>query len=421
LGLDYKWEDVVSRIHFLGVELDLFDLKGVYAAAGKIRGEGEGLGSPDLLTAEGRKRDDGKGGGLKGIQIPRLDVLVLNAGIGGWTGIRWGPAVWDVLTNTIQAVTWWMHFKTTFGATAKLQSSYKSGSDSQKVLDLDGSEAEDEPPLGELFTANVFGHYILAHELMPLLSSSPGDERPVGTRGRIIWISSIDGTEETFDPDDLQGLRAELPYNSSKRLQAVLAITNQLPAVQKSSASWFSFNSPPKKAANDSESGSAAANTLQTSKPVVYVAHPGISYTGIAGLPTVLQWCMVAAFYLARWLGSVWHPIDSYKGAVAPVWVALTEQDILDGLEGANGSAKGNWGSSTDRWGNEGVRRTEVGGWGWNGTMGETETIGRKADAKDLTPELREEFEMLGERTWREMEILRKEWEVRLGVRDKKR
>jgi len=62
-----------------------------------------------------------------------------------------------------------------------------------------------------------------------------------------------------------------------------------------------------------------------------------------------------------------------------------------------------------------------VGGWGWNGTMGETETIGRKADAKDLTPELREEFEMLGERTWREMEILRKEWEVRLGVRDKKR
>lgn len=121
------------------------------------------------------------------------------------------------------------------------------------------------------------------------------------------------------------------------------------------------------------------------------------------------------AFYVARWLGSPWHTISPYKGAVAPVWLALASQATLDGIEERDGQGK--WGSSTDMWGRERVMRTEVDGWGFGGTVGAESRFGkrgRRREAKDLTVEEREKFEELGRQAWKEMEGLRVEWEERL-------
>ena len=122
------------------------------------------------------------------------------------------------------------------------------------------------------------------------------------------------------------------------------------------------------------------------------------------------------SFYFARFLGSPWHTITAYKGAVAPVWLGLTPQVTLDGLEEADG--KGKWGSSTDVWGREKVRRTEVEGWGFGGLVGAEKNFGGRAVRRfgvlDLTEEARKDFEELGGRAWTEMEELRVEWEARL-------
>jgi 3-keto steroid reductase len=140
---------------------------------------------------------------------------------------------------------------------------------------------------------------------------------------------------------------------------------------------------------------------------------------------------MTAAFYLARWLGSPWHPISSYSGACAPVWLGLADQSTLDALEGhaegakeaATSWKKGKWGSATDFWGEARVRRTEVGGWGWSGSpeepgkAGYETRTGRLTGAQDLTKESREDFESLGRQCWAAMEALRLQWEAILGVR----
>lgn len=129
----------------------------------------------------------------------------------------------------------------------------------------------------------------------------------------------------------------------------------------------------------------------------------------------LLAWAKVLSLYIARWLGSPWHTIDTYKGACAPVWLALAEQEMLDGLEEREGQGK--WGSVTDVGGRERVRRTEVDGWGYGGRVGHVHEFGmrgRRRDARDLTMEDREAFEELGREAWGEMEKLRVKWEERL-------
>lgn len=428
-GKTYDWRDIVARVHFLGIEFDLCDLRTVYDAVAKIRGENGGLGSPDLLFSDGTKRDDGKGIGLKNIRIPRLDVLVCNAGIGGWSGLDWGVAVWTVLTNMPESVTWPVFKKARIGAKVRGLLKNANEKDNEEITQtlLNGSgdvkdqeAAEDEPVLGEVFCANVFGHYILGHELMPLLSTVEGKSN--NERGRIVWVSSIEAQSECFDENDFQGLQSSIPYESSKRLTDILALTADLPAVRKTSASYFEVL--PQEQCNSDEEQAGEKQR----KPEIYLTHPGICATDIIALNFILNWAMTMAFYIARWMGSIWHPVSSYKGACAPVWVSLADQSTLDEMEkrcpnheSGNGNGKGKWGSSTDLWGRLRVRRTEVGGWGWSGEVGREEELeqerrGRKKGAVDSTTEAREEFEMLGERCWRRMEELRVEWEGRLGL-----
>ena len=143
---------------------------------------------------------------------------------------------------------------------------------------------------------------------------------------------------------------------------------------------------------------------------------------------------MLGAFYLARWLGSIWHTIDPYVGATAPVWLALASEETLESFEAPLSAdvSSGNeskqeqhmiakraskWGSATDADGRERVERTEVEGWGWEGRPGASgarRMRGRMRGATDLTVEGKQEFENLGVRCWDAMERLRREWEGRL-------
>jgi 3-keto steroid reductase len=446
-GKTYKWEGTIQRVHFLGIELDLCDLRNVYEVSSRLK-NGE-IGSPDAQTSEGLRLPEGSPGtagfdpnmkeqdrwalsqkpgstgvarswgwGLQGIRVPRLDVMFLNAGIGGWKGLDWGLAVKTVLLDTVQATTWPEYKIANFGAVVRSKSSAgpsaTKGSDeaTQTLLSKQDGHKSDEPPLGEVFCANIFGHYVISHELMPLLSRPSTSFSPPG---KIIWISSIEALPESFSSDDIQGLQSVTPYESTKRLTDILAFTASLPSVSRISESYFSI---PEEKIKLSKKGDVLV------KPKIYVAHPGICSTDIIALNFILQFFMELAFYLARLLGSPWHTIDSYKGAVAPVWIALAGEETLENMQG--GMCK--WGSATDWWGEERVSRTEVGGWGWNGEMdggegakredGVTERRkGRKRGTVDLTREAREEFEVLGGKCWKEMEELRVEWEERLGVK----
>ncbi|KAF1944824.1 hypothetical protein EJ02DRAFT_370893 [Clathrospora elynae] len=310
---------------------------------------------------------------------PKIDVVICNAGIGGWTGINWPSAIWSILTHWPTAVTWPTYKKSGLGWVAKPQ--------------IAAEKMVEEPLLGEVFCANFFGHYLLGHYLAPLLARHPKSEK---TRGRIIWVSSLEAYDHVFDMKDIQGIASSMPYEASKRLTDVMAITSTLPSTSDAVDQYLDH----------------PRSSDKTSKPRIYVTHPGICGTAIIALPLVLEYCMIAAFYIARWLGSQWHTITVEKGATAMVWLALASQSTLDTMEAKEGVGK--WGSSTDFGGQERVDRTEVAGWGWGGILGEYTRKGRDPYAKNVTKESQTRFVETGKKCWEEMERLRIEWEDRL-------
>ncbi|KAF2830589.1 3-keto-steroid reductase [Ophiobolus disseminans] len=310
---------------------------------------------------------------------PKLDVVICNAGIGGWTGINWPLAIWSIVTTWRKALSYPTFKISGIGWVAKPQ--------------IAADKEVEEPALGEVFCANNFGHYLLGHYVAPLLARHPPSE---DTRGRIIWISSLEAYDFTFDIEDMQGIGSRVPYESSKRLTDIMAITSALPTTSKAVDQYLEASGPSEK----------------TTKPRIYVSHPGICGTSIVPLPLILEYLMFAAFYLARWLGSQWHCVTVEKGAVAMVWLALAKQSTLDSMERKEGVGK--WGSATDFWGQERVERSEVAGWGWGGKVGEHKRKGRDPYAQDLTKESQDKFVESGKKCWEDMEQLRLEWEHRL-------
>lgn len=440
-GTEYKWESTVQRIHFLGVEADLCDLRTVYALADKlVNGT---VGSPDATTMDGGKLPHGSPGtqsysadiqqdswalsqkpgsigaqrawgwGLSGLRIPRLDAIILTAGIGGWkdglSGVDWALAVRTVLFDTIEAVTWPKYKLANIGAVVKSQLASKDGSKNEDIGDE--QEKQEEPALSSVFCSNVFGHYILAHQLTPLLSKPASPSSKSG--GKIVWVSSVEALEEQFSVDDIQGLKSLCPYESSKRLIDLLALTSELPSVQRTAAPYFD---PTTVVTSSTDSQPVKKISV---RPKMYLTHPGIFASDIMPLPALLVAIYKLIFLFVRWIGSPWHPIDPYKAAVAPAWIALTSTEELEDMEG-HGQAKHKWGSATDTGGAERVMQTEVPGWGWDGHVGEVDAEkrkGRKRDTPDATKESREDFEIMGGKCWSMMEELRKEWEEILELR----
>ncbi|PTB66957.1 hypothetical protein BBK36DRAFT_1199012 [Trichoderma citrinoviride] len=167
-GDGYCWQDAARRIHVLSPSLDLCDLRGVYAFADRlVRGT---LSNPEGLEGEY----------LRNVRIPRLDTVVFNAAYGGWSGCNYPKAVWAILSQgLVQAVTY---------------PNFKNSLSTSILNEQKGYGYPEKPLLGEVFCACVFGHYVLAHQLLPLLSRRSTD--PPSSRGRIVWSSSIEAVAD---------------------------------------------------------------------------------------------------------------------------------------------------------------------------------------------------------------------------------
>ena len=316
--------------------------------------------------------------------VPKLDVILLNAGISGNIGIHWPEAIKMYLLDLVYAVTYPPFLRFSVGDVTQPQLSPLK----------DGTKTR-EPPLGKVFCANLFGHYLLTHNLSPLLRNVKDTNAPT-RQGRVIFIGTLEASAENLDLSDFQGTRSLSAYQSGKRLSDILALTSSMPSTQPWVSRYFSTSSKP------------ATAPL----PHIYIAQPGVCNTAIVPLHPFAHYAKICTFYIARLLGSPWHAIWPYKGACAPVWLALAPQTQLDALEQADGPAK--WGSATSLRGDERAVRTEVDGWGYGGKVGDSQVFGtgsRRRGAKELTQEDLMAFEALGRECWKEMEALREEWE----------
>ncbi len=392
-------EDNIRRVHLLSVQLDLCNLPTVYKAADQL-----------VNGTVGSLHDgDGELGSVADVQIPRLDTVICNAGIGGWVGLDWPGIAKNLFSAGYQQATTFPTFK--IGEPGQVVDPL-----SGKVSILDPQQALDEDRvMGRVFCSNVFGHYLLAHELLPLLSRPQGSPLPPG---RIVWESSVEACSwQCLSLDDFQAVRSHAAYESSKRLCDILSLTANLPGVQAYCAPFFERQPAGGKAKAASASSSTAAIP-----PHFYLTHPGVVCTPIFPLPAFLFYLYLLSMYVSRWTGSPWHPVSPYNGACAPAWVTLQPQSALNVV----GARYAKWGSCVTFWGRSVVKKTEVDGWGWDGRIGSdhdrndqeagdfgilSRTVGRKAGAVDLTAERMAEFEALGAECWREMERLRAKWE----------
>jgi 3-keto steroid reductase len=337
-------------------------------------------------------------------KYPRLDAVVMNAGMGGWTGIDWFGAIKQFLTEGLNFIR----------APAYKISTVGSVVGKQVIPVPEGAlPQEEEPPLGEVFCANVFGHYMLAHSLMPLLSRSGEGEEA----GRIIWVSTLEAWARTFDVNDFQGIGNQLAYESSKRLTDVLALTADLQAPATYTKDFFSSSVPENAAAGmeastrslrsstrlrstPSKAASSQSSPQQYRQPPkMYLSHPGICVTSIIPIHWIMVYGWVLALYIARFCGSPWHTTTPYSAATSMTWLALADGKTLDEMEA---KSKFKWGSAVNWLGKERVKKTIAEGW--------VDEAGQPAKEKEKMA-----FEDLGKRCWAEMEELRKAWEKRLG------
>jgi 3-keto steroid reductase len=331
--------------------------------------------------------------------IPYLNAIVLNAGIGGWAGIDWPVMVWTALTSIRQSTTW---------PTAKIgiEGLITTAQFSHDAI------ADREPLLGEVFCANAFGHYMLAHYLMPLFRACPPD-----SPGRIIWSSSIEADVHHYNPDDHQALKSPHAYEHTKRIADFLALTSTQPSTANLVQQYTSDSSTTR-----DDPRVRARPSLST--PTIHVCHPGICTTTIIALYWIIQQCYLLGIYLARWLGSPWANVTAWHGAASATWLALASPSDLQAKEieamGTSTSGAMKWGSSVDRLGNSYVRVTEIPGWGLDGSGMPFKdkwwggSLGRKSGSVDATKEDVTEFIVQGKKVWERMEALRMEWEARI-------
>ncbi|KAF7720908.1 hypothetical protein EC973_005783 [Apophysomyces ossiformis] len=209
-----------------------------------------------------------------------INYLFCNAGILPSMGLNWGKVIRLTLTDPAGMME-------RSDATIQIVGEFNS----------DG--------MGKVFACNVFGHYVMARELEPLLSSS-GD-------GRIIWTSSITANGEKFKMEDWQGVASLEPYESSKWACDLIAV---------------GMNEEYKK------HGLAITS---------FTTAPGVVASSIGDLPEWVTFVRTLLHYLFRWFGLVTQNITGYNGAIADVFVVIQSLTVLNYMLRYN--------SLTSRWG----------------------------------------------------------------------
>jgi 3-keto steroid reductase len=328
--------------------------------------------------------------------IPKLDAVILNAGIIGLTGLDWPLAIWTVATDPVHTLCWPQFKVPAIGLATEPQ--------------FPPTAEVAEPPLGEVFCANVFGHYLLSHWLMPLLQAcSPNSP------GKVIWIGSIEATARHFNRDDIQGLRSPTAYEHSKRLTELMALTaRDQPSTSRDVQNFLTptLHVP------------GAPKRLNGAPPGIHIVHPGTCATAIVPLPWLLLQLFILAAYFARFLGSPWCTVTPYAGSHSATWLTLASVDEIDAKEADGGRGAAKWGSGVSRSGRTRVEKTDVEGWGLCGSgiafadswwaQDMFGSWGRIRGSTDATSEDIERFVEDGAWVWREMERLRVEWEARI-------
>ncbi|QUC21396.1 uncharacterized protein UV8b_05639 [Ustilaginoidea virens] len=385
-GPGCAWQDAVARVHILSLALDLCDLRAVRRLARTLRCGT--VSNPDGLDGEY----------LRNVRIPRLDSVVCNAAYGGWSGMDYPRAARSLLARGLVQIATWPDFKLAL-PTCILNERPVYG-------------YPDKPLLGEVFCACVFGHYMLARNLLPLLSRPGGAGLPPA---RIVWSSSVEAVQRVFDIDDMQCFERPEAYESAKRLTDLVCLTASLPATRPYTSRFFALDNDDGKDNGDNDDDSGAAVP-----PNMYLTHPGVVASTLFPLPWFLFGLYRLALEVCRWLGSPWHNVTGYRGAKAAAWVALQPQEALDHLA----AQRVKWGSSTDARLRVHVKKTEVEGWGWDGSPETAQAlqadcavgvlrkaVGRKLGAAFTTADDLVEFEALGARCWNQLEELRAQWD----------
>ncbi|KAJ6262794.1 hypothetical protein Dda_1351 [Drechslerella dactyloides] len=297
----------------------------------------------------------------------RIHYVFCNAAVIPFVRLDWFKAARQFATGLVDAMTQpryqvqgvgWL--TDAHAALPGLQSGPADREDTQPAV---------SPDLGMAFTANVFGHYYLIHEMIPTLLARRGQDDEVS---RVIWIGSIESKPSAFDIKDIQGIKSTTAYESSKTLTDILVLGSHLPQTETQYRAY---------ASSKDEQRTADAAAGETIPPVFLVAHPGVVSTTIVALPWWQTQGKILGFWLCKALGSPWHCIDPYIGANAPVWLALSPHIKL--LKGRK------WGSASS-W-----KESEI-------------VIETKVDV---------DIARYAEKVWSEMERLRSFWKYRLDHR----
>lgn len=216
-----------------------------------------------------------------------LDYLFLNSSYAQFIGIDYWQALKDLFHEPLKSFT---------VGTFKLQGSGKKTDDG----------------MGAVFQANVVSPWYLINELIPLLSNG----------GRLIWISSSISVPEYLEFDDLEMIKNNKAYETSKYEIEMLQHVTHKPL-------------------------------LETHGIQSWLLQPGVfkSTSFVPNLNFFAYLGMLLMFYLCRFCGSPYHCIWPEVAANAPVWTALHADPEKDDM-----TIK--YGSGTDRWGNEILMKT---------------------------------------------------------------
>ncbi|KAJ1920041.1 hypothetical protein H4219_001570 [Mycoemilia scoparia] len=201
-------------------------------------------------------------------QYSRLDVLFCNAGAMPIKGLNIPGCIRGLLTHPVEF----------FGTSEALH---------QKV----GVKSRDG--LGMTFATNVAGHYFMIKILEPLMERTPGESR-------IIWTGSA-ASELEFDPSDIEHLKGDKPYESSKYIidQVSVYLDNKYAGTK-----IRSFTTEP---------GNVCSGFVDP------ISNP------------ILKVLIVVVFYLVRLIsGSIRLTITAYNGSISNHYVATAPAETLD-------------------------------------------------------------------------------------------
>ncbi|RHZ82979.1 hypothetical protein Glove_101g44 [Diversispora epigaea] len=196
-----------------------------------------------------------------------IDLLFCNAGILSCVYVDWWIFPHQLLSNPKELFT-----------------------DTKSIIQPVGNLTEEG--LGETFACNIFGHYVMIHQLEDMLAAAG--------HARIIWTSSCTARRDDYNPIDYQCIEGSSPYESSKYITDIISV--------------------------------ALNSRLNQRNIFSFTTHPGVVATNIVSdhLGFVMGKLMKIGFYTARILGLKEETITAWNGSYSNYIVATQPIENLN-------------------------------------------------------------------------------------------